>query len=164
MSATLLRSNTSEQSNQFVGASIAAHDRLGSNLANFPTGAISTTIASQPRVIVPVVQVGLKVSYAPLWSGIASIPLPAELTFNRSIASTNSTPATRQSLQIDQDLVSSHLFEGDDQEDAFWRGTFALPSNTNVLFSTRTKVKIDALPSWEPYISIDSDRFEDDDD
>lgn len=50
-----------------------------------------------------------------------------------------------------------------DEEDPFWRGIFALPSSTEVLFSKKIEIKIDELPSWEPHIVIDSYRLEDDD-
>lgn len=58
--------------------------------------------------------------------------------------------------EIDDDLET-------DEIEPFWRGVFALPSSEEVLFSQTIEVKVDELPSWEPYITIDSYRLEDDD-
>jgi hypothetical protein len=50
-----------------------------------------------------------------------------------------------------------------DEEESFWRGVFALPSSTNILFSKKIEVNVDELPAWEPHVVIDSYRLEDDD-
>lgn len=66
------------------------------------------------------------------------------------------SPSRDQKLEIDADFET-------DEEEPFWRGVFALPSSTEVIFSKKIEVKVDELPSWEPHIVIDSYRLEDDD-
>jgi hypothetical protein len=59
-----------------------------------------------------------------------------------------------QELEKDGELLT-------DEEESFWRGVFALPSSTNILFSKKMKVNVDELPAWEPHVVIDSYRLED---
>lgn len=68
-------------------------------------------------------------------------------------------PRSQSKHQNLETIVDSEM----DEEVPFWRGVFALPSSTDVIFSKRIEVKINELPSWEPHIVIDSYRFEDDD-
>jgi hypothetical protein len=163
MTRTPLSPETLKQTDQFAGSPIAAHGHVRSNPVNFP----STTVrknACRPQTIVSRARVKLEGTVALLGSGIASMLLIPELTTNRSIVSISLSLAESQSLQVGRVVVDSFLPRVDDDNEAFWKGTFALPSNSNVLFSRKIEVKVNDLPSWEPFISVDSDRLEDDDD
>lgn len=88
---------------------------------------------------------GKKVSFIQSSSSIPSTAIPRSQSKHQE-----------QDNEIDDDLEI-------DEVEPFWRGVFALPSSNEVIFSKRIEVKIDELPSWEPYITIDSYRLEDDD-
>lgn len=64
-------------------------------------------------------------------------------------------PPKQQEIKANKESESES-----DEIEPFWRGVFALPSSSEVLFSKRIQIKLDELPSWEPYIAIDSYRFD----
>jgi hypothetical protein len=89
-------------------------------------------------------------------------------TFNHNLSGLNSKisgsfaesviprlPPKQQEIKANKESESES-----DEIEPFWRGVFALPSSSEVLFSKRIQIKLDELPSWEPYIAIDSYRFD----
>lgn len=93
---------------------------------------------------------------------VGIVQLPSNSSFGRFLASPSSSsiglPRLRPKSQETDIDVSSKL-----DEESYWRGVFALPSSDEIFSSRTVEIKVDELPSWEPHISIDSYRFEDDD-
>ncbi|MEQ9369400.1 MAG: hypothetical protein RIG63_10275 [Coleofasciculus chthonoplastes F3-SA18-01] len=72
--------------------------------------------------------------------------------------SSTNVPRSQSKLQeIEADQLET------DEEEPFWRGIFALPRSSDVLFSKKIELKVDELPAWKPHVVIDSYRLEDDD-